>query len=119
MNRGHVDQEAAGQRDMTGDPRALLAQRFLGDLDDDFLTGLEHFRNELRPPRSGMAAVMAGCTALESLTATITATAIGTSAVIATERPLEARTRIAADAGGIPGVIFAGRTGAGSAGFAG
>ena len=54
MNRGHVDQEAAGQRDMTGDPRALLAQRFLGDLDDDFLTGLEHFRNELRPPRSGM-----------------------------------------------------------------
>src|SRR2546430_17329409 len=69
MNRGHVDQEAAGQRDMTGDPRALLAQRFLGDLDDDFLTGLEHFRNELRPPRSGMAAVMAGGTAPETLTA--------------------------------------------------
>ena len=31
----HVDQEAAGQRDMAGDARALLADGLLGDLDQD------------------------------------------------------------------------------------
>src|SRR4029077_8695854 len=45
MNRGHVDQEAAGKRDVAGDARALFAERLLGDLDDDVLTGFQHFRN--------------------------------------------------------------------------
>src|SRR5205814_8127296 len=31
---GHVDEEAAGERDLRGDPRALGANRFLGDLND-------------------------------------------------------------------------------------
>ena len=33
----HVHQETAGQRDVRGDARAFLAERFLGDLYDDFL----------------------------------------------------------------------------------
>src|SRR5277367_3689506 len=33
VNRGHVDQEATRKSDVTGDARALLAERFLGDLD--------------------------------------------------------------------------------------
>ncbi len=48
IHRGHVDQEAARQRDVAGDARALLAQRLLGDLNDDFLARLQHFGNELR-----------------------------------------------------------------------
>ena len=37
----HVDHIAAGQGDVRGDARALLAERLLGDLDDDFLAFLE------------------------------------------------------------------------------
>ena len=48
MNRGHVDQEAAGQSDVAGNACAFFAERLLGNLDDDFLAGLEHFRDELR-----------------------------------------------------------------------
>src|SRR6185295_17819608 len=44
----HIHQIASRQRDVAGDPGALLAQRFLGDLNQDFLSGLEHFGNELR-----------------------------------------------------------------------
>ena len=33
----HVDQEAAGQGDVGGDARAFLAERLLGNLNDDFL----------------------------------------------------------------------------------
>ena len=33
----HVNQEAAGQRDVTGDARAFLADGLLGDLDQNFL----------------------------------------------------------------------------------
>ena len=45
VNRRHVDEEAARQSDVTGDARALLAERFLGDLNDYFLTSLQHFGN--------------------------------------------------------------------------
>src|SRR5712691_862143 len=48
MDRGHVDEETAGKSNVAGDARTLLAERLLGDLDDDILTGLEHFGNELR-----------------------------------------------------------------------
>ena len=37
IHRRHVDQEAAGQRDVTGDARALLADRFLGNLHQNLL----------------------------------------------------------------------------------
>ena len=45
VNRWHVDQEAAGQRDVACDARAFLAEGLLGDLDDDVLAGLQHLRN--------------------------------------------------------------------------
>ena len=45
VNRRHVDEEAARESDVAGDTRALLAEGFLGDLDDDFLTGFQHFGN--------------------------------------------------------------------------
>jgi hypothetical protein len=51
MDRGHIDQEAAGQSNVTGDARALFAQRFLSDLDDDVLAGLQHFGNKLGTAR--------------------------------------------------------------------
>ncbi len=41
FQRRHVDHVAARQRDMGSDARALLAQRLLGDLDDDLLAFLE------------------------------------------------------------------------------
>jgi hypothetical protein len=37
---GHEDQEAAGQRDVRGDARALLGDGLLGDLDENLLSGL-------------------------------------------------------------------------------
>src|SRR5216684_2378383 len=33
----HVNQKAAGQRDVAGDARAFLAHRLFGDLDEDLL----------------------------------------------------------------------------------
>jgi hypothetical protein len=100
MNRRHVNEEAAWQSDVTGDAGALFAERFLGDLDDNVLTGFEHFGNELRTARrAGMAAmamVMARATgsagtsfeartagAATAISAAITSaitTAVGTSA---------------------------------------
>src|SRR5262249_48325752 len=103
---------------MAGDASAFLAERFLRDLHDDFLAGLQHFGNELRTARrpvgsrEARAAVMTvamAATTIES--ATSTATAIGTSATVSAatipattaERPLEAGTPAAADAGGVAG----------------
>ena len=57
IERGHINQKAAGQRDVAGDARAFLAQRFLGDLHDDFLALLEHVRDQLRCARLLRAAV--------------------------------------------------------------
>src|SRR4029077_8165333 len=55
----HVHEETAGQRDVTGNAGALFAERLLGDLDDDVLTGFEHFGNELRTARAGVATLVA------------------------------------------------------------
>src|SRR5882724_7247976 len=112
MNRGHIDQEAAGQRDMAGDARALFAEGFLGNLDDNLLASLEHFGDELRTARRAraatlVAAVMPGATgtAFETWSTAGASTAVGASATAVrtatAERPLEARTRIAADARGV------------------
>src|SRR5213078_3232513 len=123
MDRGHVDQEATRQSDVAGDPRSLLAERLLGDLDDDILAGLEHLGDELRTTRrtrmaSLIAPIMSGPsgTAFETASAAIgTATAAvraSATAVVATvtstaaERALEARTRIAADTRGVAREIF-------------
>src|ERR1700689_2971100 len=51
VERRHVNQEAAGKSDVARDARAFLAQRLLGDLDDDFLALLQHVGNELRAAR--------------------------------------------------------------------
>jgi hypothetical protein len=129
MDGRHVDQESAGERDVAGDARTFLAERFLGDLHDDILTGFQHFADELRTARrAGMAvttivARTAGTagTAFESWAgrtrAAITtaigtaATAVGastTAAITSTAlRALETCARIAADAGGIAREIFA------------
>ena len=37
---GHVDQEAPGQRDLRGQPGALVPDRVLADLDEDVVAGL-------------------------------------------------------------------------------
>src|SRR5262249_20423802 len=41
IDRRHVHQEAARQRDVRRDARALLTERLLGDLNDDLLTFLQ------------------------------------------------------------------------------
>src|SRR5258708_8115660 len=51
MNRGHVNKETARQSDVAGDAGTLFAEGFLGDLDDDILSSLQHFGDELRATR--------------------------------------------------------------------
>ncbi len=41
VHRRHEDKEAAGQRDVRGDARALLGDRLLGDLNENLLSGLQ------------------------------------------------------------------------------
>ena len=45
LERRHVHNVAAWQRDVRCDARALLSQRLLGDLNDDFLALLQQIRN--------------------------------------------------------------------------
>src|SRR5580704_8523742 len=51
IERWHVDQIAAGQRDVAGDAGALLAQWLFGNLNDDFLALLQHVGDQLSAPR--------------------------------------------------------------------
>src|SRR5689334_3096994 len=120
MNRGHVDQEASRQGNVTGNARTLLAERLFGNLDDNFLAGLQHFGDELRTARRGMPTVVmastTGAAAFESPASTITATAVPAPATIPpAEGPLEARARVAADASGITRIIFPRNRGAAAA----
>ena len=55
IDRRHVHEKAAGQRDVAGDARAFFAERLLGDLHDDFLARLEHFGDQLRAARGLLA----------------------------------------------------------------
>ncbi|MGH7748811.1 MAG: hypothetical protein ACREQ5_29220, partial [Candidatus Dormibacteria bacterium] len=126
MNRRHVNEEAARKSDVACDARAFLAERLFGDLDDDVLTGFQHFGNELRTAwrtRMAMSAIMPGTTgtawtAFESRATAGTSTMIGTTttavwttaaATIASAalRALETSAGIAADASGITREIFA------------
>src|SRR5207253_9549741 len=45
IHRGHVDEEASGERDVAGDPRALAGDRVLRDLDDDLLPFAQQVRD--------------------------------------------------------------------------
>src|ERR1700675_4133816 len=130
MDRGHIDQEAAGQGDVAGDARAFFAERLLGDLNDHVLTGLEHFGNELRPARwAGTAALRTAirpgaagaagtaleppwgpATALVGASASSSATVASAIAPAATaEGTLKTGARVSTDAGGVAGEIFARR----------
>src|SRR6266403_3448292 len=133
---------------MAGDARAFLAERLLGDLNDHVLPGLQHFGNKLRTARwAGVSALIAtvmpwaagtafesrpawapaaigtSATAVRTSTAAIRAPAAVVAATIpatTAERPLEARARVAADAGGTARKLFAwgaGTTDARGAGF--
>ena len=51
----HVDEEAAGERDLRGDARALRGDRLLGDLDEDLLPALQHILDRAAPSRDGRA----------------------------------------------------------------
>ncbi len=145
MNGRHVDEKAAGERDVAGDARAFFAEWLLGNLHHDVLTGFQHFGNELGATgRAGMAAMTAivpwtartAGTAFESRTgrtATAITSAIGTSATAvwaataaaissAALWALESSVGIAADTGGITRKIFTRSCGAADArgaGFAG
>src|SRR5882762_7228955 len=115
MNRRHVDQEAARKRDVTGDACAFLAERLLGDLNDDVLSGLQHFGNQLRPARwTGMTALIATVmpwaagTAFESRATRAPAAVVSaTIPAAAAERPLETRARVAGNARGTARELFA------------
>ncbi len=48
IDRGHVDEEAAGQRNVARDARSFFTKWFFCNLNNDFLSGLQHFGNELR-----------------------------------------------------------------------
>ncbi len=45
-NGWHEDEESAWKRNVAGDASALLCDRFLGDLDKDFLTGFEEIGDD-------------------------------------------------------------------------
>src|SRR5690348_10719438 len=93
VERGHVNEEAARQSDVAGDASALLAERFLRNLDDDFLACLQQFGDELRAAR--LTAMMTAAPA----EGTASATAAIPVASAAARRPLHPRTIIATHAG--------------------
>src|SRR6185437_10744942 len=127
LDRGHVDQETAWKSDMAGDASALFAERLLGDLYYNVLTGLQHFGDELRATRrTGMATVTAvmprasARPAFESRagrapavwttvgTATTAVWAASTTTIASTTLwALETGTGITANAGGITRKILA------------
>jgi hypothetical protein len=61
------------------DARALLAEWFLGDLHDDVLASLQHFRNQLRPARRSVSPVMPAMRAMSAAPLEASAAAIRTA----------------------------------------
>src|ERR1700677_4239813 len=78
VERGHVNQEAAGKSDVARDARAFFAQRLLGDLDDDFLALLQHVGNQLRAAR--LLRAMMTLAVLRTAIAVVAASAIALAA---------------------------------------
>jgi hypothetical protein len=112
IERGHVDEIAAGKSHVARDARAFLAERLFGDLDDDFLALLQQVGNELGASRGRAVSVAMASGALMRAAA-----AVGTSAAIVTASAvtsasarwvLHARTVIVLDAR-VPRLFFLGR----------
>ena len=114
IERGHVDEEASRQRDVTGDARALFAERLFGDLDDDLLALLEEIGNQLRAARllampavplmraASTATIIAARTVAGTVAAaaiTTIASAVSAAAGAAACGGLHARAEISANAG--------------------
>ena len=106
IERGHVDEVAAGKRDVAGDARALLAERLFRDLDDDFLALLQHVRDQLRTARLRAVAV-AAVALLRTATAIVAASpAAVTIAPAAASRVLHASAEIIAAHASLPGLAL-------------
>jgi hypothetical protein len=112
IERGHVDEIAAGKGDVAGDARAFLAERLFGDLDNDFLALLQHVGNQLSTARRrAMAVAMASRAMLRTAATVGTPTAIVTASAVAsatTRGVLHARAVIVLDAS-VPRLLFLGR----------
>ena len=112
IERRHVDEEAAGKRDVAGDARAFLAERLFGDLDDDFLALLQQVGNQLRAARRRAVAMAMASGAMLRAAATVgTSAAIVTATAVASSARrgmLHARAVIVLDAR-VPGLLFLGR----------
>src|SRR6185369_9771370 len=81
IHRWHVHQEAAGQRDVAGDAGAFLADRFLGNLNQNLLPFLEQVGDQ----RHVALFIAAGAA---STTATASAATLGPAIVSRTRRTL-------------------------------
>ena len=88
IHRRHVDQEAAGQRDVAGDARAFLADGLLGDLDQNFLAFFEQVADQ-RNGRDSRGGGNAAATASTSPPA-VAAAALVAGAIMAGTRTLGA-----------------------------
>src|ERR1700761_7306309 len=73
IHRGHEDQEAPRKRDMTGDPRAFLGDRFLGNLHQDFLPLLQQLADNRQVAGLGVGTAAVMTAAIVALTASSTA----------------------------------------------
>jgi hypothetical protein len=87
IDRRHVDAVAAGEGDVAGDAGALLGDGLFGDLDQDFLAGLEQVGDRRERGTFGTVAVAeggTGATVTTAISAAITTTVATISAVSAT-----------------------------------
>ncbi len=100
----HEDEEAAGERDVAGDARALLGDGLLGDLHEDFLARLEQVADGGQVHGLGRGAVGSATLAAAGAASTTFAMAISTSATAFSAAFAVARRR---DAVGCDG-LFAG-----------
>src|SRR5208337_3634108 len=74
VNRGHVNQEASGERDVRSNAGTLLAQGLFGDLYDDFLA----FAQEFADAGGGSAFAVGTLRTFRTLSALRTFSSIGT-----------------------------------------
>ena len=99
-DRRHEDQEAAGQRDVAGDARALLGDGLLGDLNQDLLAGLQQVADD------GQVGGLHG--AARGSAAAVALLPCGSAATASAAAAIAALLRLALAAGG-GGLAFGGR----------
>src|ERR1019366_891778 len=104
VDRGHEDQEAAGECDVRGNARALLGDGLLGDLDQNLLPGLEQIADDGQIGGLHGHAAAAVTMATAATAAAIAVAALGTPG-IAPPAPAVRRTAAAA-AGLLRKVLF-------------